>query len=249
MSEPQPQDFSFVWAWKQSPPLSLVAAGAVGLAVLGLARPAFDLALAIISPTPAALEAKTEEKRQAEQQVGVFGGYVAQIDGRSLFIVPVAPSTPEPTAEVEPEETTPTKPSRYGGPSIIAAINGAVWFSDGSRHAVGEPEKDGLEVLSLNAPWDIAVRWRGVEFTVPIFDRDKTVLPKTPSSSEPASPPEPASEPATDDDPPEPDPEGETPATPPDSPTTPPSQPPTEPAPTPESPDAPTANAQESQPR
>ena len=189
MTARRAQEFDAVWAWRYSPPVSILAACAVVLALAGLAMPATSLLGALLAPTPAALEAKSEEKRQAEQQAGVFAGYVTQIDGRSLFIVPAPPSTE--VAEETPEETIPTAPTRYGGPGVIAAINGAVWFSDGTRRVVGEAEKDGLAVVSVNAPWDIGVRWRGVEFTVPVFERDRTVMPRREGVTPPEVPPPP----------------------------------------------------------
>jgi len=176
----KPQEFSLLWAWRHSPALSLIAVASVVLALAGLAVPAADLARAFFAKSPAALEAKGEEQRQAEQQAGVFAGYSAQIDGRSVFILPSPPSAPV-VSEAEPdEEDAPDAPLRYGGPAIIAAVNGAVWFADGSRLSAGDPAKDGFAVVAMNAPWDVTLRWKGSEFTVPIFERDRAVMPSTP---------------------------------------------------------------------
>lgn len=94
------------------------------------------------------------------------GGDLAQVEGRSLFAVPAPP------AHVEVAEKPETaKATRYGGPSVIAMINGKVWFSDGQRLGVGEAGTDSLKVLSLDAPWSTKVRWQGGEFDVEFFQR------------------------------------------------------------------------------
>ena len=56
-------------------------------------------------------------------------------------------------------------------------VNGRVLFEDQDWLAVGEAEGD-LEVLESLAPWSIRVRWKGVEFDVPLFERDQTVIPR-----------------------------------------------------------------------
>lgn len=67
-------------------------------------------------------------------------------------------------------------PARYGGPALIAMVNGAAWFQDGKRLRPGDAEVDGLQVIEVNAPWSARVKWRGGEFTVTLFDRDPVRL-------------------------------------------------------------------------
>jgi len=52
----------------------------------------------------------------------------------------------------------------------------SAWFSDGSRLAAGGSAKGELRVISLNPPWDATVEWKGVEFNVPLFDKNKVVF-------------------------------------------------------------------------
>lgn len=112
---------------------------------------------------PPAAPARTEEKfREA------IGAQLEQINGRSLFAIP-----PEPTKEVAKGPT----PSVYGGPQVIAMINNAVWFADGSRIEAGTKGERGLRVLRINPPWSATIEWQGGEFNVDLFKRtDLTAL-------------------------------------------------------------------------
>jgi hypothetical protein len=119
-----------------------------------------------------------------------YASYLSQFDGRSLFFIPSPP--PPPHVDV-PRETGPTetpKPTRYGGPSLIALINDTAWFSDGRRLAAGADKDGSLRVIRVEAPWNAVVEWQEVEFTVSLFDRDQVVwkegrpaLPETPAAA------------------------------------------------------------------
>jgi hypothetical protein len=100
-------------------------------------------------------------------------GDLAQIEGRSLFALPRPPSPREETAQ-KPDSS---KPTRYGGPSVIAMVNGSVWFSDGQRLALGESGAGSLKVVSLDAPWSAKVEWMGGEFDVEFFQRSPLLMP------------------------------------------------------------------------
>jgi len=176
-----------------------------GIAAVSLAFIAFTatgygvwrVGSAWLAPKPGALKASEEAKKSAEQQAATFAGYLAQIDGRSLLVQPAAPV--EPVEEVATEPTTPTdppKPSTYGGPSMTAMMLDSAWFVDGTRLVAGGESKGDLRVVSLNPPYEAVVEWKGVEFKVPLFDRDKVVL----KEASKASTPEPA-EAATKEDP------------------------------------------------
>lgn len=114
--------------------------------------------------------APVSEKAQTDALEGQFEtameSYVDQVIGRSPFHLP-GPSRPKVVATDEPT----TKPTRYGGPSIQAMINNKVWFSDGLRLGPDDDAKDGIKVVSLNAPWSAKVRWQGAEFDVEFFQR------------------------------------------------------------------------------
>jgi hypothetical protein len=127
---------------------------------------------------------------QAEQHKAEFDRYLAQFNGRSLFIVPGNRRKPDYAPSVA-ETTAPKAPDRYEGPDIIAMILDTVWFADGKRMKVGDPAQDNLEVVGVNAPWEAKVKWKDVEFTVPLFQRDRLVIKddSKPNATE-AKPPE-----------------------------------------------------------
>jgi len=60
---------------------------------------------------------------------------------------------------------------------LIAIFDNQAWFSDGTRLAPGDSFND-LEVIELTPPWEARVRWKGVDFTIDLFSRDRIVLPE-----------------------------------------------------------------------
>ncbi|MBA4039500.1 MAG: hypothetical protein C0468_04125 [Planctomyces sp.] len=84
-----------------------------------------------------------------------------------------SPFYPVRVAPPPPEELT---EENYDGPRLIAMINGAAWFEDGSRLEPGEIGLGGLEVVELDAPWGVRVRYRGNVFTLSLFERYNGVL-------------------------------------------------------------------------
>ncbi|MFI4882844.1 MAG: hypothetical protein ACIAQU_09705 [Phycisphaerales bacterium JB064] len=116
----------------------------------------------------------------------VTATYRAQLDGRSPFFVPGAPPPPppppppvSPPAPPPPPPAPPPPPSSYGGPKVVAVVNEQVLFDNKKWIGVGETEGEDLEVLEASAPWSIRVRWKGIEFDVPLLSRDRVVIPKT----------------------------------------------------------------------
>jgi hypothetical protein len=161
---------------------------------------------------------RTDDQRRAEFAT-TLSKHQAIVDGRSLFFIPPRPRPPraDPIVDTTPREAP--KPTRYGGPSMVAMVNGAVLFSDGQRIKVGESGRN-VKVVSVAPPWSATLQWEGVEFVVELFQRDSAivrpashasddVVPLTPPppSTPPASPAEPASRPPTA--PPEPAPQPE----------------------------------------
>ena len=155
--------------------------GVVALAALALALGAVGSALAplaVTALTPApevGALGEREETERVERFSTLMDRRLARIDGRTIFFVPPAPD--EEAVEVaeepeeEPERGPPPRPTRYGGPDVIAAINGAVWFEGDRVVRVGQ-EGGGVRVLSVeDAPWTVRLAWRGVEFDVEIFER------------------------------------------------------------------------------
>lgn len=161
-----------------TPGLAAVVTGAVALAVFLFMAKSFAGTLLVPSGT---LAKKTDEvrKEKAKQYASTFEARLAQLNGRSLWFIPSAPPPPPPPAKpIEPikDPGPPPPPSTYGGPSLIAMVNGVVWFSDGKKLAAGEGDSE-LKVLELHAPWGAVVKWKDVKFTVGLFERDSVVFP------------------------------------------------------------------------
>lgn len=173
---------------------------------------------------------RTDDQRRAEF-AKTLSDQQAIVDGRSLFFIPPRPRPPrvDPIVDTTPREAP--KPTRYGGPSMVAMVNGAVLFSDGQRIKVGESGRN-VKVISVAPPWSATLQWEGVEFVVELFQRDSAIVrpashssddavpltppppstppasPAEPASRPPAAPPEPAPQPEPEPEP-EPDPEPE----------------------------------------
>lgn len=119
--------------------------------------------------------APDREEAQIEAFRRSLEEHIAQVDGRSLFFTPGPPRPPRVEPQVvDSRPREPLAPTRYGGPSIIAMVNGAVWFSDGQRLEPGQSGR-GVEVVSMDPPWRANVRWQGGEFDVLLFARDGIV--------------------------------------------------------------------------
>lgn len=179
----------------------------------------YTVTASVLGPSPGVSTVMADATNAAKQHAEAFPAYVAQIDGRTLFVTPAPPQAvaaePEPLPEEEPSE--PPKPTRYGGPPVIAMINDTAWFKDGKRLVAGEKADGDLRVIRVVPPWEVVVEWRGVEFTVGLFERDRLVLKQDGVQSTPTA--EPSLPPAAPSDAepaePEPDPKDQTPAAPP----------------------------------
>jgi hypothetical protein len=177
-------------------------AGVAGAAILGVSL--FNFGRSVIGPGVSAAASVKDQKDMTAAHEAEFERYLAQWNGRSLIIKPGSPKPAEPL-KVEAESgppAPPPPPATYGGPAIIAMVLDTVWFDDGKRMTVGDEAKDELEVIQVLAPWDAVVKWKGVEFTVPLFARDKLVQvpdekpvepPKETKPTEQAGPPDPGS--------------------------------------------------------
>ncbi|HEX2839467.1 MAG TPA: hypothetical protein VHN77_15225 [Phycisphaerales bacterium] len=183
-------------AWRSATAGGLTAAAMAVVAIAVCAPFAWKFVNALLIQNPKATAPGDDVKERVQQYAAAFDPYVKQLDGRSLFYEPSAPGT---EGEVIPEEpaddTNPDAPAptRYDGPAISAVVLDTVWFADGARVKVGEGRVGDMEVLSTNTPWDVRVNWRGTEFTVPFFDRDKVIFKDRPAA--PSPPPTNESEP------------------------------------------------------
>ncbi|MCK6475512.1 MAG: hypothetical protein L6Q35_01630 [Phycisphaerales bacterium] len=159
---------------------------------------------AMLLPAASTASAQADEKRRLAELEEKFAQQIAQFNGRTVFYVP-APPQDEPKAEEGPadDDGPAPPPATYGGPSIIATVNDTLWFNDGTRVKVGEKSGE-VKVVSLRAPWEATLEWRGKEFVVPFFERDGVVLAKRSSGSaaesieSTAEPPPPPADAATD---------------------------------------------------
>jgi len=109
---------------------------------------------------------------------------LAAFNGRSLFYIPsppppkYVPPPPRVDRPVEPvKPTAPPPPATYGGPKIIGAVSGYVWFDNGKKLAVGGAGEGGLRVIAVSeVPWAARLSWNGVEFDVPFIAKDTVVM-------------------------------------------------------------------------
>ncbi len=125
-------------------------------------------------PARPAEASRTDEQRRTDF-AAALKKHQERVDGRSLFFVPPRPRPPRPEFVEDTTPREPPKPTRYGGPSITAMVNGQVWFNDGQRVKVGESGRN-LRVVSASAPWSARIEWEGVEFDVDFFQRDSSVI-------------------------------------------------------------------------
>jgi outer membrane biosynthesis protein TonB len=181
--------------------LSLLSKAAILAALVALVVTLWSLvglSRAILAPSATSKNSAANDQQRAEEHKKSFEKLLAQIDGRTMFFTPAprpteTPSQPE---ETTPTDTTPPKPSTYAGPKLVAMINNEAWFDNKQRYAAGGEVKDDLRVVRLAPPWEAVVEWKGVEFTVSLFARDRVVLKKVDSPAAPAGEAPDAAEPA-----------------------------------------------------
>lgn len=157
-------------------PLAWAALALGALASIVIAYQGSMLVRAILRPSAGVGDVRKAVEEQAQRYAEAFDPHVAQINGRQLFLMPVAPIAEVELPPDDTDDTEPTQPTVYAGPSIVAMINDVVWFSNGARIAKGQKDGD-ITVVEIDAPWSAQVQWRGSEFTVSLFDRDSTVIP------------------------------------------------------------------------
>jgi hypothetical protein len=104
-------------------------------------------------PTPAAISTRNEQ----------FKARLAAAADVVITRSPFAPARP-------PKVAAPRIPATYGGPSIIGTVNDEVFFSDGTRIAKGQAA-NGIEILNINGPWTVELRWSGGTYTVTLVER------------------------------------------------------------------------------
>ncbi len=153
-----------------------LAAGA--LLVWGL----WSVTSAAILSASAGGSKKAEDKQRVAELSKTIEERMEQFKGRTIFYKPAKPGPPPEPEKPTEQPGTPAVASSYGGPSIIAMINDAVWFSDGTRIKIGEKSGDS-KLLSINPPWTAKIEYKGAAFDVPFFEKDAVVLNKTAKAS------------------------------------------------------------------
>lgn len=168
----------------------------VALAVIVSAQAVPGLLGAIASPSAQGANGPQADTGRIEAYRASFSERVAQINGRSMFFIPPQPAPPPPPPDEPSEPEAPAEPERYGGPAVIAMINGAVWLENGTKLRLDESSANGLRLISINAPWGARIEWRGKEWDVPLFDRTTgQFLEKPKAESNPADSPAPEATP------------------------------------------------------
>lgn len=152
-----------------------VAVFAAIVAIVAPINPGARFVRSLFTPNPPAPSQPGDPKKNAEQRAAEFAAMLAQFDGRSLMRTPAPPST-EANKPAEDPDKPPPPPTIYGGPPIIAMVNGDVWFADGTVLSAGDDAKDDLKIVKTNPPWDATVTWKGVEFKVELFARNQVVF-------------------------------------------------------------------------
>lgn len=175
------------WARLGSKGQVATVAALLGAAALFMVLPAFVRAILVDS---AESQGNAESDVNAAKKLAEgFDGYLAQIDGRSLFLVPgpmvAAVSVPD-EAPVDDGPKVAPKPSSYGGPAVVAGGLGTVWFDGGKRLKIGDSDGD-LRVVSLDLPWDVTLEWQKVEFKVGLLTRDSLVIKSEKEKTMPAA--------------------------------------------------------------
>lgn len=150
----------------------------VGIALALLLWQLWLVLRAVMLPSPTAfVQGDSNNADKIAQREAALEVAVKQLDGRSLFYVPSKPGEAG-TAPIIEEESTETEaaPARYEGPAISAIVLDQVWFEGGKKVKVGEGEVDDIEVLETDAPWGARVKWKGTEFDVNFYERDRVVF-------------------------------------------------------------------------
>ncbi len=180
--------------------IGIVTLLGVGAVALFMAYTAWPVVASVFAPS-AASGGEGNGQTPAGVLAASMANYKAQVDGRSLFFIPRPKHRDLPPADAGPRQPAP--PASYGGPPLIAMINGAAWFNDGRKLVPGAEADRGLRVISIDPPWGARVQWQGVEFTIPLFNRDALAGGGSPSTPAPDSaapagpkPPAPAAKPS-----------------------------------------------------
>jgi len=185
--------------------LGVLALGAAALAGVVVVASLWPVGRAAVMRTSADSVPSPNVEAESKRYAKASEEQLAAIRGRSLFFVPPPPPAPvaerprptPPPAPVRPID--PPKPTIYTGPAIQAIVFDTVWLADGKKIRLGEAAKDDLALIRIDGPWGARIAYRGAEFDVPFFDRDKVIYPPATAPKSEATPTAgPASEPKSE---------------------------------------------------
>lgn len=158
-------------AWSAASLLAIVLIIAMTLPALGRAA---------LGPGLSGADVDHDFARLMDEHETMTTTYRERFDGRSVFFKPprkpppvvYAPPPPTPKrnepAAPPPPKPEPTRPV-YAGPSIGGIIGDRVYFDGDLRVDVGQ-EINGIQVISVNAPWGATVKYRDWEYELPLFE-------------------------------------------------------------------------------
>lgn len=97
------------------------------------------------------------------------------LDDRSPFFPPVAPPRPVVKRTADPLPSGPAPRTAYGGPKLIGLVADQAVFDQpvNQSHqylAIGQ-KGGGIELISIDLPWNANVKWMNYEYTLDLFDR------------------------------------------------------------------------------
>lgn len=184
-------------AWARLGTIGKVATGAIALMLVVMTSVVPAFVRALLAPSAETQSSAEGDKELAAKTKEKFPGYLAQIEGRSLFLKPGPPikETSKPPDDLPSENSEKQRPTSYGGPALVAMMGDTVWFDNGKRMQAGGDKEGDLRVVSLNIPWDATIEWQEVEFKVGLFKKDDLVIqakakeaPQSDSKETPAAP-------------------------------------------------------------
>jgi hypothetical protein len=164
-----------------------VALVLVALALAALAYRARGLVRVALLPADARSVEQIGSLADGGDRGAAFESYAATIGGRSLFWRPSAPGQGVATQVIEEEAPEEAAGGEYAGPTIVAVVLDTVWFEDGERVKVGEKGGNGIEVVSVDPPWEARLRHRGDEHVVAFFGRDRLIFTQDNDARKPPS--------------------------------------------------------------
>jgi hypothetical protein len=179
---------SFKTATTGTPPRVWIAGLLTALALAALAYRAWGLVRVALLPADARSVEQIGGKTDGGDRGAVFESYAATVGGRSLFWRPSAPGQGVATRIIEEEAPEETAGGGYAGPAIVAVVLDTVWFEDGERIKVGEKGGNGIEVVSVDPPWEATLRHRGAEHVVAFFARDRLIFTQDRGARKPSAP-------------------------------------------------------------